>query len=319
MKATIRRMSSVLAMTALVLSAACASAEDMLKRADPAGTRASQQDGGGAPAGGERLFTGAEGVPGVPSSVGRSPAVGGAPQAPAPTDDRMIVYTTQISLDVDSVAGSVTAITGLAEGLGGYVSQNTLKVQGDKDFATMVIRVPAKAYNQAMDQLRKLGVKVTAENGSTRDVTEEFADLGAQVKNLEASEAQLQALMIQAKTVDEILKVQNQLSQVRGQIERLRGRINVLQRTSDMATITISLSPVIPGKPESPKGWDPLRSIQESWELSTQGLVRVLDAALRVTVMSWWLLLLGLAGWVAVASWRRGRAKAPVAAGGGAG
>ncbi|MSQ09524.1 MAG: DUF4349 domain-containing protein [Dehalococcoidia bacterium] len=315
MHTSVRRLGRFMVVAAIMLSAACSAASPSIG-GEPGGPVGSLQDGVTSAVERDRAAQAPLLSQGTPSGV---PAKGGdSAAAPAPTDDRMIMYTTQISLDVDSVTGSVAAVTGLAEGLGGYVSQNTLRAQGDKDFATMVIRVPAKAYNQAMDQLRKLGVKVTAENGSTRDVTEEFADLGAQAKNLEASEAQLQALMIQAKTVDEILKVQNQLSQVRGQIERLKGRINVLQRTSDMATVTISLSPVIPGKPESPKGWDPLRSIQESWETSTQALVRVLDAGLRVTVMSWWVLLLGIAGLGAAASWRRGRAKPPVAVSGGA-
>ncbi len=258
--------------------------------------------GGGAPSVAPQPAPGAPTAPKVTSDAAAAPAAGQAAAsggiAPA-NPDRMIVYNTQIQLTVDSVLDSVGAISGLAEGVGGFVSASSSRVQGDKDYATVTIRVPASAYNQVMAQLRKLAVKVTGENGSASDVTEEFADLGAQVRNLQASEIQLQTLMAQAKTVDEILKVQSQLTIVRGQIERLQGRMNVLQRTADMATITVTLSPVTIAT-DPVRGFDPARSISEAWESSVRFAAGFVDAGLRLAVFSWVLIPPALLLWLVV-------------------
>lgn len=255
-------------------------------------------------------------APSARSSAGSAPEATGAQDAAsvsAPVNDRMIVYTTQVSLDVESVPDSVVAVTSLAEGLGGFVSATNTRMERDRQISTLTIRVPAGAYNQAMTQLRSLAVRVTAENGNARDVGEEFADLGVQVRNLEASESQLVGLMAKATTVEEILKVQQQLSTVRGQIERLKGRMQSLQRSADMATITVNLSPSAAARPDT-TGWDPGLAFREAWADSVRSLQRFTEGTIRVVVLSWWLVVLGLlVGGVVLAVRRVRPSKPPMA------
>lgn len=238
---------------------------------------------------------------------------GGAP-AQAAAEDRMIVYNANISLAVENVSDSVQAVRGLTEGVGGMVAGSASRLDKDKEVANLTIRVPSSAFNQVMSGLRKLGVKVLTENGTARDVTEEFTDLDAQMRNLQVTEAQFQELMKRAVTIDDILKVQTQLTQVRGQIERLKGRMNVLQRTSDMATIVVNLSPAEPVHfKEPPKGWDPGRTVRDAWDQSWIAVTAVLDGMLRVAVFSWWLVVLAPLVWAVFAFVRRPRPAAPKA------
>ncbi len=307
---SVRTIASVLLVGMMVGVMACSA---------PAAHDFASGGGGSAPPAAPQPAPGVPGAPKVTSEAaadrsaapagGQTAANGGVTPA---NPDRMIVYNTQVQLTVESVLDSVGAIGGLAEGAGGFVSASNSRVQGDRDYATITIRVPARGYNQVMAQLRKMAVKVTGENGSASDVTEEFADLGAQVRNLQASELQLQTLMAQAKTVDEILKVQSQLTNVRGQIERLQGRVNVLQRTADMATITVTLSPVTVATTDPVRGFDPARSISEAWASSVRVAVVFIDAGLRLAVFSWVLIPPGLLLWAAVAlALRLGRRSAP--------
>jgi len=172
--------------------------------------------------------------------------------------------------------------------------------------ATLTLRVPATAYNQVMNGLRRMAVKVVNENGSTRDVTEEFTDLDAQIRNLQAMEVQYLELLKRANTIDEILKVQARLSDVRGQIERNKGRMNLLQRTSDMATIAVTLSPADAVSVKKPHpAWDPAATVQEAWEQSLVIVRAVADVGLRVVVFSWWLLPPALLTWGVWAMSRR--------------
>lgn len=212
--------------------------------------------------------------------------------------DRMIVYNTSVSLAVESVPESVNAIGALAEGVGGFVAGTSIRYNDDKEYATLTLRVPSTAYNQVMNDLRRMAVKLISENGSTRDVTEEFTDLDAQLRNLQATEAQYLELLKRANTIDEILKVQARLTDVRGQIERTKGRMNMLQRTSDTATIAVTLSPAdaVSVKKSRP-AWDPAATVQEAWEQSLVIVRAVADVGLRVVVFSWWLLPPALLAW----------------------
>lgn len=96
-------------------------------------------------------------------------------------------------------------------------------------------------FNEALQALRDLAVDVKSESTSGQDVTEEYVDLEARLRNLEASETQLLDLMKQAGTVEEILKVQQQLVNTREQIEQIKGRMQYLQESSALAYISVSL------------------------------------------------------------------------------
>lgn len=245
-------------------------------------------------------------APQAPQAGGRNavqgapgPSGAGEPAQSGSITDRMIVYNTSISLAVDNVQESVNAVTALASGAGGIVSGTSIRYDDKKkEQATLTLRVPSTAYNQVMNDLRKLGAKVLNETGSTRDVTEEFTDLDAQLRNYQATEAQYLELLKQAKTIDEILKVQAQLTNMRGQIERTKGRMNLLERTADMGTIAVSLTPVTPSILQEPAtGWDPAKTVRDAWEASLVFVRVFADASLRVLVFSWWLPPVGLLFW----------------------
>ena len=245
------------------------------------------------------------------SGAAQAGAPAAAPAAPSGEQtqanvDRMVVYNATVSLEVDSVGDAVSAIRSLVDGTGGMVAGAATKFQGEKEYATLTLRVPAREYNRVMSELRGMAVKVVSENGSAKDVTEEFTDLGSQLRNFEAAEVQYLELLRRANTIDEILKVQNQLNQVRGQIERTKGRMNLLQRTSDMATVVVSLAPVGAPSPKQVRPlWDPARSVQESWEQSLRLVGAIADVGLRVVVFSWWLTPVVVIAWLVWSSRRR--------------
>ncbi|MCJ7655979.1 MAG: DUF4349 domain-containing protein, partial [Dehalococcoidia bacterium] len=109
--------------------------------------------------------------------------------------------------------------------------------------------------------LRKLAVKVTNKSTDSQDVTEEYTDLQAQLRNLEATEAQYLELLKKAETVEDTLKVYQQLSNVRSEIERIKGRIQYLERTSDMALIEVSLQKT---QPIDGTGWTALETLKSA-------------------------------------------------------
>ena len=76
---------------------------------------------------------------------------------------------------------------------------------------------------------------------SGQDVSQEFVDLHARIRQLEAVEAQLLELLDRANDVPAALAVQSQLSQVQLDLEQARGRLNYLEDQVTYATISLSL------------------------------------------------------------------------------
>jgi hypothetical protein len=157
-----------------------------------------------------------------------------------------------------------------------------------------------------MTRLRETGSPVS-EQVSTQEVTEEFVDLEAQVRNLESTEQQYIRLLERAQRIEEILPIQQRITDVRGQIERLRGRMNLLQRRSDVSTITLTL--LLPGSAAAGAPGEPRVITTLRYAFSQLGAVMLglLDVAIYLGVYALPLLPVALFAW-----WWRGRRSRPV-------
>jgi hypothetical protein len=175
--------------------------------------------------------------------------------------DRRLVKTGYITMEVDDITEAMAGVTSVASALGGYVVSSN--ESGDKDitYGRISIRVPSDRFDEAFEKLRKLAVKVTNKSTDSQDVTEEYTDLQAQLRNLEATEAQYLELLKKAETVEDTLKVYQQLSNVRSEIERTKGRIQYLERTSDMALIEVNLQKT---RAIDGTGWSALETLKSA-------------------------------------------------------
>jgi Domain of unknown function (DUF4349) len=220
--------------------------------------------------------------------------------------NRMIIRNATIALDSEDVEKTLADIRALVGAQQGTVFSSNTSLRGDKTYATMVLQVPSQAYDVTMAQLRKVGYRVQNETSSSQDVTEEFADAQAQLRNLQATEAQYIKLLEKAITVNDIITVQNQLTNVRGQIERLQGRMNFLQKKSDVSTITVSITPYFGVTKVDNSAWEFGKVLENAWAGSLRGLQGLVTAMVTVGVYLVWLLPLGLVlGLIGFILWRK--------------
>ena len=156
-------------------------------------------------------------------------------------DGRMIIRTGNMELVVVDVAAAMERITGLARSYDGFVVSSNSWQERERMMGNIAIRVTAAHFDDAIRALRALAVEVRSESTSGQDVTEEYVDLTARLKTLEAAEAQLLKLMEQAGKVTDILEVQRELVKTRGDIEQTKGRMQYLEKSSSMSYIQVSL------------------------------------------------------------------------------
>lgn len=155
--------------------------------------------------------------------------------------ERMVIKNASMALVVEDINASLKQIANLASVNGGYVVNSDIREDKSRLYGNISFRVSADKFDQTLQALRDLAVDIRSETTSGQDVTEEYVDLEARLRNLEASEAQLLVLMERAGEVDDILKVQKELTNTRQQIEQIKGRMQYLQQSAALSSIYVTL------------------------------------------------------------------------------
>ncbi len=252
------------------------------------------------------------------SDAAAVPATGGGNTAPelGSTVDRKIIFNATLALGVDDVGAAFNEATRLARVNGGYIEQSNFTNATDNNdksrgSATLTIRVPADRYDDLLASLRTMsGAKVQREGAKSSEVTEQYIDLQSRLRNLQSTEAQYLKLLDQTKSISDILTVNDRLNSVRAQIEQIQGRINALDKLTDLATVDVTLSPVIAAKADS--GSTTLGDVwQTSWERSLVVARGFAAAGVVASVAAIWLAAPALIVFFALRRARRHAAPRP--------
>ena len=79
-----------------------------------------------------------------------------------------------------------------------------------------MVRIPAEEFEDVRSKIHELGIRVQSENLQAQDVTKQYVDQGARLRNLQAQELQYLGILKSAKTVKDTLEVSEKLEEVRG-------------------------------------------------------------------------------------------------------
>ena len=156
--------------------------------------------------------------------------------------ERKIIYKANISIVVKSFDHVEKSINDLVAMHHGYVANfNENRSQGDNRSATWVVRVPSGGFNDVLDSVADLGIPESRQVDSD-DVSEQFVDLEAQLKNRRRLEEEiLQLLENRDGDLEDILTIKHELATVREEIERIEGRLRFLTDRVELTTITINV------------------------------------------------------------------------------
>ena len=161
----------------------------------------------------------------------------GAAGTPDAIQDRMRIWKAAISVEVADASNAVVQAVALAEKHGGYVESRS-----DNTYSgtTLKLRIPSPAFSNVLGAAEALG-DVTARRVETEDVTEQYVDVAARLKNKLVLRDRLRALLDKATEVKDVLAIETELNRVQGDIDSMEARIQSLQGQVDFAVLDLNL------------------------------------------------------------------------------
>ncbi|MCI0455940.1 MAG: DUF4349 domain-containing protein [Gemmataceae bacterium] len=157
--------------------------------------------------------------------------------------ERKIIYTAQIRLITEEFPKARDQLLQLVEDHKGYVIHSEDRgAPGAPRYGEWKIRVPVAQFKTFREAVVKLG-ELQSSNLDSQDVTEEFYDLQARIKNREAREEALRQMYKdwskKAEKPADLMPIKTELDQIRLEIEREQGRLKLLTRLTEMTTVTV--------------------------------------------------------------------------------
>jgi hypothetical protein len=162
-------------------------------------------------------------------------------ESPAYDDERKMIRNASISLIVKHPKETSDNVRKLAEEAGGFLVSAETYGGESASSASLAVRVPVNKFEEVRAKIVKLGVRVENEKLEAQDVTKQYVDLSARLKNLSAQETQYLGILKQAKTVKDTVEVSDKLNEVRSQIEQQQAEFDALSKQVETVALAVSL------------------------------------------------------------------------------
>jgi hypothetical protein len=188
---------------------------------------------------------------GEPETAGRQATLGKA-------QEQLIIRTGNVDIVVADTEETMASIVELVNARDGWVVSSSVFQSGSEaKTGSLTVRVPVTAFEAILEQIQALALEVTRVSTSGEDVTEEYVDVQARLRNLEATAQRVRAFLDDADDVEDALAVNAELSRLESEIEALKGRSQYLEESAAFSTIQISLTPDALAQPVTVAGWRP--------------------------------------------------------------
>lgn len=154
-----------------------------------------------------------------------------------------IIKTGNLALRVNDAPKAIDDIRAIVTNAKGFVESSSLSDSGSGPrTAWVTVRIPVDTFEMTVTTLKGISTLVLNETMQGQDVTSEFVDLEADLRNAKAEEASYLEILKKSGDIEDTLAVTQRLADVRGRIERLEGRKRYLENRTDLATLSISVT-----------------------------------------------------------------------------
>lgn len=214
--------------------------------------------------------------------------------------DQQIIREANLSIRVEDTNSAVEKIRGVAEWHKGSLFSVDIREDGQGvRSGFVVIKVPTGNFDAAIAGIKEGATVVVQESVSNQDVTAEFIDMEARLKNKKAEEEAFIKILDKAEKTTDIISVTRELSRVRGEIEVMEGQLRYMESKTQLATITVQLSE--DQNVTFVETWRPWQEVKDSASKFLGSLQKFVSFVIVMIV--WFLPLLVLYGVLALCLW----------------
>ncbi|MDX1692098.1 MAG: DUF4349 domain-containing protein, partial [Acidimicrobiia bacterium] len=169
-----------------------------------------------------------------------------AVQAVLQTTDvgRSIVFTADITVEVDDVVSASERARAAVAGLGGILFGQETRTGPDAR-SVLTIKVPPENFSAALERLAGIG-SLRTQDVRADDVTERVVDLESRIRTAAASVERLRSFLDTAADLEDLASLEAELLQRETDLEILRGRLRTLEDQVALATIVLVLTEATP-------------------------------------------------------------------------
>lgn len=157
-----------------------------------------------------------------------------------PGVERKLIKNGNIAFETEDLAKTKTNILNIVKQYEGYISNENENTYGDRKTINLTLRIPSESFDSILEGISKNASKLDNKDIRITDVTEEFLDVEARLKNKKELEIKFLDILKKAKSVQEILNVERELNKLREEIESTEGRLKYLQNQVAFSTLRVS-------------------------------------------------------------------------------
>ncbi len=207
------------------------------------------------------------------ASAATTAAASEAPTGVPVATDRQVIYDGSIHFQAANTRDAFDRIVLLVQSSGGLLASSQVgeAVEEEQPTISLTVRIPTGELTATLNEIRAVADRVITESLQSQDVTDQFVDIEAQLRNLYALEEELLVLLAELRDNNnadpaKLLQVFDQIRITRGEIEQLEGRKQMLTNLVSLATLSMTISPLpaaIPIVPTDPV-WEPATQAKEA-------------------------------------------------------
>lgn len=143
-----------------------------------------------------------------------------------------------ISFDQD-----LESIQALALEMGGrveYLSTSGDKENGEMRHGSLTLRIPAEKLDAFLSGAQEIG-HLTSLQQESQDVTESYYDVKARLETQQTKMERLQALLISAQDISDLIEIENSIADTQYQIDSYLGQLQNYDSKVDYSTVRVTL------------------------------------------------------------------------------
>ena len=258
-----------------------------------------------APVGMDRLGGALGGAPGSALHAAREGEISSAHDSDAGDIDRQVIRSGTLEIIATDPLHAAEQLRNLATRLSGFVVNSQVTGSNEQTRSAQVsIRIPAEHFDEARAHVRELAISVEQDTIEARDVTREYVDQNAALRNCRAEEAQYLTILKRATAAKDVLEISSKLAEVRGGIEELEADLRFQRSQAEMSLLTTNITATAEARVFGLR-WRPLYKAKLSLRGALSGMAdygdSMVELFLNLPVIAIWtvtVLALLKVGWV---------------------